>query len=52
MCVNYGGRAEIADAAAALGRDVVAGKVNPNRIDEKLFASTSTSPTCRTWTCS
>jgi undecaprenyl diphosphate synthase len=38
MCVNYGGRAEIADAAAALARDVVAGKVNPNRIDEKLFA--------------
>jgi len=38
MCVNYGGRAEIADAAAALAKDVVAGKVNPNRIDEKLFA--------------
>ena len=38
MCVNYGGRAEIADAAAQLARDAVAGKVNPNRIDEKLFA--------------
>jgi undecaprenyl diphosphate synthase len=38
MCVNYGGRAEIADAAAALARDVAAGKVNPNRVDEKLFA--------------
>jgi undecaprenyl diphosphate synthase len=38
MCVNYGGRAEIADAAAALARDVAAGRVNPNRIDEKLFA--------------
>jgi len=38
MCVNYGGRAEIADAAAALARDVAAGKLNPNRIDEKLFA--------------
>jgi undecaprenyl diphosphate synthase len=38
MCVNYGGRAEIADAAAQLARDAVAGKINPNRIDEKLFA--------------
>jgi len=38
MCVNYGGRAEIADAAAALARDVQAGKVNPNRVNEKVFA--------------
>ena len=38
MCVNYGGRAEIVDAAAALARDVAEGRVNPNRIDEKLFA--------------
>ena len=29
MCVNYGGRAEIADAAAALARDVKAGRVDP-----------------------
>ncbi|MCD9197355.1 isoprenyl transferase [Aeromicrobium wangtongii] len=38
MCVNYGGRAEIADAAAALARDVAAGRVNPDKIDEKVFA--------------
>nr|WP_246117403.1 isoprenyl transferase [Cellulomonas composti] len=38
MCVNYGGRAEIADAAAALARDVQAGRVNPDRISEKVFA--------------
>lgn len=38
MCVNYGGRAEIADAAAALARDVQAGKVNPDRITEATFA--------------
>lgn len=38
MCVNYGGRAEIADAAAALARDVKAGRVNPDKVDEKLFA--------------
>jgi undecaprenyl diphosphate synthase len=38
MCVNYGGRAEIADAARALALDVAAGKVNPARVDEKVFA--------------
>lgn len=38
MCVNYGGRAEIADAAAALAKDVAAGRVNPDRISEKVFA--------------
>lgn len=38
MCVNYGGRAEIVDAAAALARDAAAGKVNPDRIDERTFA--------------
>ena len=38
MCVNYGGRAEIADAAAALARDVAAGRVNPARVTERTFA--------------
>ena len=38
MCVNYGGRAEIADAARALARDVAAGRVNPERVDERTFA--------------
>jgi undecaprenyl diphosphate synthase len=38
MCVNYGGRAEIADAARALARDVAAGRVHPDRIDERTFA--------------
>ena len=38
MCVNYGGRAEIADAAAALARDVRDGKVDPDRVTEKTFA--------------
>lgn len=37
MCVNYGGRAEIADAAAAMARDVQAGKLNPDKIDERMF---------------
>ncbi len=38
MCVNYGGRAEIADAAAALSKDVRAGRVDPDKIDAKVFA--------------
>jgi undecaprenyl diphosphate synthase len=38
MCVNYGGRSEIADAAAALARDVAAGRVNPSRVDERVLA--------------
>jgi undecaprenyl diphosphate synthase len=38
MCVNYGGRAEIVDAAAALARDVAAGRVDPGRVTEKSFA--------------
>ena len=38
MCVNYGGRAEIADAAAALARDVAAGRLHPDKITEKTFA--------------
>jgi undecaprenyl diphosphate synthase len=38
MCVNYGGRAELADAARALAKDVAAGKVNADRVDEKTFA--------------
>jgi len=37
MCVNYGGRAEIVDAAAALARDVEEGKVSADAITEKLF---------------
>ncbi|PRY02708.1 isoprenyl transferase [Allonocardiopsis opalescens] len=38
FCVNYGGHAEIADAAAALARDVAAGKVSPNKVSEKTLA--------------
>jgi undecaprenyl diphosphate synthase len=38
MCVNYGGRAELADAAAALARDVADGRVRPERITEKTLA--------------
>lgn len=38
MCVNYGGRAELADAARAMGRDVASGRLRAERIDERTFA--------------
>jgi undecaprenyl diphosphate synthase len=38
MCVNYGGRAEIADAARLLAHDVAAGRLDPARVDEKVLA--------------
>lgn len=37
MCVNYGGRAELGDAARALAQDVARGRVNPNRVDERTL---------------
>src|SRR5438067_8697058 len=33
FCVNYGGRAEIADAVAAIARDARDGRLNPDRVD-------------------
>jgi undecaprenyl diphosphate synthase len=38
MCVDYGGRAEIADAARRLARDAVSGVVAPELVDERAFA--------------
>ena len=38
MCVNYGGRAEIADAARLLALDVAAGRLDPAHVDEKVLA--------------
>jgi undecaprenyl diphosphate synthase len=38
FCVNYGGRAEIADAAAAVAREVAAGRLRPDRISEQTIA--------------
>ena len=38
MCVNYGGRAELADAAAAIARDARDGLIRPDRIDEATLA--------------
>jgi undecaprenyl diphosphate synthase len=38
MCVNYGGRAEIADAAQAIAREVAAGRLDPAKVDERTIA--------------
>ncbi|HLS63663.1 MAG TPA: isoprenyl transferase [Ruania sp.] len=38
MCVNYGGRAEITDAVRAIGREVAAGRLDPDRITERTLA--------------
>jgi undecaprenyl diphosphate synthase len=38
FCVNYGGRAEIADAARAIAREVAAGRVDPKKVDERMIA--------------
>ncbi|WP_296666274.1 isoprenyl transferase [Demequina sp.] len=38
MCVNYGGRAEIADAARAIALRVAAGEIDPAKVDERMLA--------------
>jgi len=38
MCVNYGGRSEIVDAALELATDVKKERINPEKISEKKFA--------------
>ncbi|GAB2754928.1 isoprenyl transferase [Salinifilum aidingensis] len=38
MCVNYGGRAEIGDAARQIAQLAAEGRINPNRVDERTLA--------------
>ena len=38
MCVNYGGRAEIIDAALVLADDIKKKRVSPEKVSEKKFA--------------
>ena len=38
LCINYGGRAEIADAARAIARQVAAGQLDPEKVDERTVA--------------
>ena len=44
MCVNYGGRSEIVDAAASIAELVKSKKLKPEQITEKLFAKHMYSP--------
>jgi len=45
IAFNYGGRAEIVDAARALATDARARKLDPSRIDERRFARALYDPT-------
>jgi undecaprenyl diphosphate synthase len=38
MCINYGGRTEIADAVRAIGAEVAAGRLKANAITERTIA--------------
>ena len=38
FALNYGGRAEIADAAAQIAREAMEGRINPDEIDETFFS--------------
>jgi len=38
LCVNYGGQVEIVDAAKAIARDVVSGKIEIDEIDTERFS--------------
>ena len=38
MCVNYGGRAELADAARSIAEDVAAGRLSPRGVTEKMLS--------------
>ncbi|MDI2031722.1 isoprenyl transferase [Saccharopolyspora sp. TS4A08] len=44
MCVNYGGRAEVGDAAREIARLAAAGKINPDRVDERTIAKYTYQP--------
>lgn len=39
LAVNYGGRTEIADAARRIAAEAKAGTLDPDRVDESVFAS-------------
>ena len=44
MCVNYGGRAEIADAVQAIAEKVAKGQVSPKKITERMIAANLDEP--------
>ncbi|WP_433409680.1 isoprenyl transferase [Saccharomonospora azurea] len=38
MCVNYGGRAELGDAARRIAQLAAEGKINPDKVDDRMLA--------------
>jgi undecaprenyl diphosphate synthase len=38
MCINYGGRAEIGDAAREIAKLAAAGRINPDKVDHRTIA--------------
>ncbi|EIE98413.1 isoprenyl transferase [Saccharomonospora glauca] len=38
MCVNYGGRAELGDAARRIAQLAAEGKIDPNKVDDRMLA--------------
>jgi undecaprenyl diphosphate synthase len=46
VALNYGGRAELVDAARAMARAVKAGDLDPEAIDEATFAGNLYAPEC------
>ena len=47
MCINYGGHAEIMDAAAAIAKDAIRKKIKPDSLNEKTFAKYLYAPQMR-----
>ena len=45
MCVNYGGRAEIVDAAIELGKDIKNKKIDVDKVNEKMLTKYLDVPT-------
>ena len=39
LCINYGGRAEIADATRRIAQEVAAGRLDPDRVGERTIAA-------------
>lgn len=44
LCISYGGRAEIVDAVKAIAAEAASGSIEPDSIDEKVFARHLYSP--------
>jgi undecaprenyl diphosphate synthase len=50
LALNYGGRAELADAAKQIARDVASGRLSPDSVDEQVLADRLTTGPLGTFT--